>query len=215
MKILRIDREAAEWPQSAVAALESNEAAPAAVIPARLVADSAIVRNNRPVFVPDFAREGWVVEVRPAFHVGRLGKFISRRFAGRYVESFSLVACLCPADISSPDALTDSFDGAIVVGETLPLPDGPVISVKAGYSPLPVKSGGIKNGMQSVEIKDAVVNFGDLHVEDTVALMSRYATLKSGDIILPASIGIRFPVKLDYSLSASVNGAEGLLLRLK
>ncbi len=215
MKILRIDRQAGEWPAAAAAALERPEAVPSGVLPARLVADSAIVRNNRPVFVPDFAREGWVADVRPAFHVGRLGKFISRRFAMRYVESFSLVACLRPEAGGVTDALTDSFDGALTVGELMPLPEGSVIAVSARYAPLPVKGGGesiVRREEVSVE-KD--ISLPDLHLEDTVALMSRYTTLKSGDMILPASVGILLPVDIGYSLSAFAGGREVLTLRLK
>ena len=54
-----------------------------------------------------------------------------------------------------------------------------------------------------------------LHMADTVALLSRYATLKSGDLILPASVGLTFPVRLDYSLTGEVDGRAVLSLRVK
>lgn len=211
MKIFRIDRDAACWPAAAADAIRTPEAVPSGVLPVRLVADSAVVRNNRPVFIPDFAREGWVVEVRPAIHIGRLGKFISGRFADRYVEGFSLVACVRPGGDSLPDALTDSFDGAITVGEMMALPTADSVSLEASFAPLPLR--GVSRG----EAKESglVVDMESLHIADTVALLSRYATLKSGDIILPASVGLEFPVSLDHSLEASVDGVGVLSLRLK
>lgn len=213
MKIFRIDRQAGEWPRSANAALDTPEAVPARVLPARLLADSALVRNNRPVFVPDFAREGWVVEVLPAIIIERLGKFISPRFAHRHIGGFSLVGCLHPAGMSVPDALTDSFDGAIVAGEPGPLPTGETLRVTAKYEPLPSKIAG--QNSETAGGAQVEVALSTLHIADTVALLSRYATLKSGDIILPASIGMSFPVSLDHSLTAAADGGFPLILRLK
>ena len=207
MKIFRIDRDASRWPQAAASALDSPEAVPAGVLPARLVADSAVVRNNRPVFIPDFAREGWVVEVRPAVHIGRLGKFISPRFASRYVEGFSLVACVRPCG----DSLTDSFDGALTAGEMMPLPQGGKIAVGAVMSPLPGRAVSVASAVE----KECLIDLTALHIDDTIALLSRYATLKSGDMVLPASVGLEFPLQLDCSLVASVDGREALSLRLK
>ena len=48
-----------------------------------------------------------------------------------------------------------------------------------------------------------------------VAFVSRFCTLKSGDIIIPASAGITFPVALDMRLRATLNGINALELRLK
>lgn len=212
MKIFRIDRDIADWPEEAATALLSPEAAPLGVLPARLVADSAVIRNNRPVFIPDFARERWMVDVRPAVHIGRLGKFISRRFAERYVEGFSLVACVRPDGGSLPDALTDSFDGAVTVGEMIPVPDNGQVTLRVAYTPLPVR-GGRQDAV--TEEKSVEIDMQTLRISDTVALLSRYATLKSGDLILPASVGLTFPVRLDYSLTGEVDGRVVLSLRVK
>lgn len=202
---------AAEWPAKAVEALSTPDSTPAGVLPARIISDSAIVRNNRPVFIPDFAREGWVVDILPAFLIGRLGKFISPRFVERHLSTFTLVACLRPAHLSDSDALTDSFDGAITVGEMMQIPAGEKIVLQGRYSSLPVKAG----DEPKEDVKNIEISISELHVEDTVALLSRYMMLKSGDMILPASVGLTFPIALDYSVSASVDGVDCLTLRLK
>lgn len=202
---------AAEWPAKAVEALSTPDATPSGVLPARIISDSAIVRNNRPVFIPDFAREGWVVDILPAFLIGRLGKFISPRFVERHLSTFTLVACLRPAHLSDSDALTDSFDGAITVGEMMQIPAGEKIVLQGRYSSLPVKAG----DEPKEDVKNIEISISELHVEDTVALLSRYMMLKSGDMILPASVGLTFPIALGYSVSASVDGVDCLTLRLK
>lgn len=222
MKIFRIDRRAGMWPGKAEAALATPEAAPAGVLPARLIADSAAVRNNRPVFVPDFAREGWVAELLPAVHIGRLGKFISPRFAHRHISGFSLVVCLRRDGESVPDALTDSFDGAITLGDMMPVPPaGGEMAITARFGPLAVRTGGIDSSEESTlaaemeRVTEVELPVDSLHMADTVALLSRYATLKSGDVILPASVGVTFPVMLDHYLTAMVDGRQVITMRLK
>jgi len=205
MKIFRIDRRLESWPVAAREALVDTEATPGSVLPVRLIADSAVVRNNRPVFVPDFAREGWVLDVRPAVVVGRLGKFISARFAGRYVSGIMLAGCLRQEEPGGPDALTDSFDGAVVTGITYGYDSSRVLEIDAVF----------RNGSMEMPVHK-VIDCPALRIEDTIALLSRYSTLKSGDLILPASVGVTFPVKLNSSLEVSFCGSAGALsLRLK
>lgn len=69
--------------------------------------------------------------------------------------------------------------------------------------------------MASAVEKECLIELTALHIDDTIALLSRYATLKSGDMVLPASVGLEFPLQLDCSLVASVDGREALSLRLK
>jgi hypothetical protein len=59
------------------------------------------------------------------------------------------------------------------------------------------------------------VSLADLHVEETVALISRFTMLKSGDLILPAAISLAFPISLNASLTARLNAHPALSLRLK
>lgn len=207
MKIFRIDRQTDNWPETAAEALRSPEAAPLGVLPARLIADSAIVRNNRPVFLPDFARSGWIIEIRPAVHIGRLGKFIPARFAERYIQTVSLVSCLRHPDTTLPDPLADSFDGAITVGEQFPYVPGKSLEISATFAPL--------SGDTAPIVKTTTIPQDSLHLPETVALLSRYATLKSGDIILPASIGLTFPAAIGYSLTATLDSTSALISRLK
>jgi hypothetical protein len=228
MKIFRIDRPLQQWPDAATKALLSSDEATLNCLPARLIADSAVNRNDRPAFVPDFAREGWQVEVRPAIHIGRLGKYIAPRFVYRYVDQISLVAILTPteqtrrqnqlADVNPLSALYDSFDGALTAGLPFPLrlaapASNEVAKVAPDFSTLQIDAEFVSGGETTTQ--QMAVSLADLHVEETVALISRFTMLKSGDLILPAAISLAFPISLNASLTARLNARPALSLRLK
>jgi hypothetical protein len=227
MKIFRIDRPLTTWPAAATQLLQSTDEATLNCLPARLVADSAVNRNDRPAFVPDFARQDWVVEVRPAIHIGRLGKFIATRFADRYISNISLVGLLLPSQqaaeqnrldgIDPLSALYDSFDGAITAGVQFPFNNGSVgcASAQGMANDSVLKISAEYSCNDHSRKADVDVRLEDLHVEETVALISRFTMLKSGDMIIPASIGVEFPIVLNSSLTATLNSEAALALRLK
>lgn len=193
------------------AALSSPEATPEMVIGARLIADSGVVRNNRPVFVPDFAlNQQWRLEVSPIVTIGRLGKYISPKFASRHIAGIGLAGYLRRDGENLPNALTDSFDGVIVIGEVFPYEEG-----RKSLAVTATMKTGVPDGEETLET-NMLVELSKLHVEETVALVSRYATLKSGDVIMPIrNQALTFPVLLGSSLTATLDGEEALSLRLK
>jgi len=60
--------------------------------------DTALLRNNKPFYYPDFTKE-LCGELALAFRVCRLGRSISERFAGRYLDAVGLALLLTAADI--------------------------------------------------------------------------------------------------------------------
>lgn len=193
---------------------------PGGGIPAGLIADSAVNRNRRPVFIPDFARQGWMLEILPALRISHLGKFIAPRFARRYTDAFTLCALLRPqraADDESFKNLANSplisdvaffFDCAVTIGEPIPSFSEGTLLIRAESSPLAGSSG----EPLAVEA-DIPVDF--LMADQLISRASAYCTLKSGDLILPGSINITFPVSLDRSLTATINGLPILSTRIK
>lgn len=196
MKLFLTDRPNTLWPDSAAEAAVTPEVTPAGILPLRLIADSGINRNDRPAFLPDFAREGWVLDIMPAVRIGRLGKFISPKFAARHISEFMLVGVLRDPSSRTPDPLTDSFDGVATQGNPLEyasLP--PVITISAeAIGP---------DG--HVTRRDLTLDISTLHIPETVALISRYSTLKSGDIIIPASTGLQFPAMIDTAITTRIS----------
>ena len=214
------------------AAITDPEAVPLDLLRLQLIADSAIGRNNHPVFLPDFITAdpgAWVVEVMPAVQIGRLGKFIRPKFAPRHISAILLAGWVRPATADSAAPITLLFDGALTRGvemppnEIFPADAFPAdsadscdvtscqapLQIEAEYSPIRDASG------ENTKRRSASIAWEQIHAEDMVAFVSRFCTLKSGDIIIPASAGITFPVALDMRLRATLNSINALELRLK
>ena len=60
----------------------------------RLIADSALLRCNKPLFLDDASR--WCIKVCPAVRISRLGFYIKEKFAARYYDSVSAVGVCIP-----------------------------------------------------------------------------------------------------------------------
>lgn len=232
MKVIRADRMAGPLHPALAAAIADPEAVPLDLLRLQLIADSAIGRNNHPVFLPDFITAdpgAWVVEVMPAVQIGRLGKFIRPKFAARHISAILLAGWVRPATADSAAPITLLFDGALTRGVEMPLNEifpadshpadsadscdensgNAPLQIEAEYSPIRDASG------ENTKRESASIAREQIHAEDMVAFVSRFCTLKSGDIIIPASAGITFPVALDMRLRATLNGINALELRLK
>lgn len=227
MKVIRADRMAGPLHPALAAAIADPEAVPLDLLRLQLIADSAIGRNNHPVFLPDFITAdpgAWVVEVIPAVQIGRLGKFIRPKFAARHISAILLAGWVRPATADSAAPVTLLFDGALTRGVEMPLNEifpadsadscdeisgKALLQIEAEYSPIRDASG------ENTKRESASIAREQIHAEDMVAFVSRFCTLKSGDIIIPASAGITFPVALDMRLRATLNGINALELRLK
>lgn len=172
---------------------------PAAV---SLIADSAIVIPGRPVFLPDFASE-WKARIFPAFRMSRLGKGVGEKFAHRYYESVTLALKFEPKDAEStlamsgsPMGLSGLFDSALMLGTWEP------VSADGCYS--------IGSGELKVEA-DATA----MGIDSAVAIVSSYATIKIGDIIMPWSVPMEGEVKVGDHIVASLNGKVCLDVKIK
>ncbi|MCM1071303.1 MAG: hypothetical protein NC391_06670 [Alistipes timonensis] len=206
MKILIVDRPLDRWDGAWDDALAADAAPRPDILPLTLGADSALVRPGFPCFLPDFAREGWELRLAPVIRVSRLGKWIEPRFAHRYIDALSLAAILRPAvpeaPLASPRHCGEAkaelppasprppflpiFDGAITPGLFTPLPEGleAILAVK-GAAPIPF-------------------TLSDLRAAETLALISRSVTLKSGDLIIPAMFPAAFPAAIGLDIAASI-----------
>ena len=140
-----------------------------------LIADSSITPPGRPVFLPDFT-DDWAVEFYFAVKVSRLGKDIALKFAPRYFENFTLAMRIVPIDIvdalrsaGRPDGVASVFDNALTLGEWTPFP--------ASEEDTPL----------TITLNDAqiVIEQPRLCAAQAIEAISRYCTLKTGDILMP------------------------------
>lgn len=164
----------------------------------RLIADSAITPPGRPVFLPDTMPD-WTVGIYLAVKVSRLGKNIAPKFAHRYFDMFTLVALLQPAH-DLPDAPAGFgllMDNALTAGPWMPVDDFPApITIDASDS------------------QTTIDNLKDI-LSQAVVEISRYATLKTGDLILPLRLNAPLPVTIGSEIKASINGTPVINMKIK
>ena len=167
-------------------------------------ADSAVGRDVMPLFVPDFNPDGtqWQCRAALAFRIERLGKNVSPKFALRYIDAVGVVALLTPA---APDGQERSFaqlptwlgimDSGITTGKWLALPDEPIV---------------MRVGDSEIAMPDAFEE-----AARAVVTATSLATVKTGDIIIPALPMAAVPVVTNTRLEASICGEKALSLKIK
>lgn len=161
----------------------------------QLIADSAIVGAGRPLFLPDFA-PSWSGRIGVSCRISRLGKDIAPRFADRYADAYCLCLHLIPKGIDVTDARGGLFDNCLALGPWRQLPDGGTIEV-AGV-----------DFLQALDL-------GDVDFRGAIAAVSRYATLKTGDIIVAAFIHDVADVNAGDDICVRVDGEEALATRVR
>ncbi|MBR5331757.1 MAG: fumarylacetoacetate hydrolase family protein [Muribaculaceae bacterium] len=187
MKIISINR-------------ELNQPVATAINHVTIIPDSAIIRDGKPFFVPGFSSQ-WKYQATIAFRVKRLGKNISTRFAHRYIDAIALAVNTLPLDLINsiaPSATTTAFDGAFIIGDW-------------------VETETFNDSTLSVTIGDDTqsIALSQLAIEETVASLSQYFTLKIGDIICPAVLPICNDIKLNTIIEGTLNGDNNLKLKFK
>jgi 2-keto-4-pentenoate hydratase/2-oxohepta-3-ene-1,7-dioic acid hydratase in catechol pathway len=172
--------------------------------------DSAILKNNKPFFLPGFS-EDIQYETEVVVKISRLGKGISPKFAGRYYDEITLGIDITARDIQTrlskerlPWELSKCFDGAAPIGKFIP-----VSSVS-----------NVENLEFRLEINDKIVqqgNTGDMifGINKLVSFVSEYFTLKTGDLIFtgtPSGVG---PLKKNDRLVAFLGEMPLLDFKIK
>lgn len=162
-------------------------------------ADSSLLKSGKPFFVPDFmGRIDYEAEL--VIRICRLGKNIPQRFAHRYYDAVTVGIDFTARDVQQqlrekglPWDLSKSFDGAAAIGEWVG--KDKFLNVQALRFHLDI------NGQTVQEGCTADMVFG---IDEIVAYISQYFTLKTGDVIFtgtPAGVG---PVHIDDHLEGYV-----------
>ena len=174
----------------------------------QLGADSAVLRANEPVFVPDPVAD-WVSVVAPAIRISRLGTHITRH-PESYYDAVGAVHVLLPA---RPDVVPGmpplALDRAISPGAWQPL--------DSGTTELTVRRSLLWGDDPDVEtVLAADFSLKDLDADGLVRHISKYLTFKSGDIIIlaDAATNLGAPI-LDTRIQAWINGDTSLDIRIK
>ena len=148
--------------------------------------DSAIIKNGKHFYVPDFlGRVDYEAEI--VVRINKLGKSIPARFAHRYYDAITVGIDFTARDMQrkliengEPWDLSKGFDGSAVLGEFRS-----------------VEKYNINDVDFSLTIDDEVVqkaNTSQMYfsVDEIITYVSRFCTLKTGDLIFtgtPAGVG--------------------------
>lgn len=166
----------------------------------RLYADSAIGRDVMPLFIPDLPGD-WIVRICVAVRVHRLGKNISPKFAMRYVDALSAVALLLPVtDASAWDecGVLAVLDSAVTTGSWYECNIAAITSIDFDTG---------------VEIR--TFNSNELDIASAVSEVSRYATLRTGDVLILDFTGIDMPLTRDSHIHTAIDHFQCLSLKVK
>ena len=163
-------------------------------------ADSALLKDRKPFFVPDFmGRIDYEAEL--VVRICRLGKTIPQRFAHRYYDAVTLGIDFTARDMQRrfrekgmPWDLCKGFDGSAAIGEWVDI--NKFRDIQAINFRLNINGSTVQKACTSDML------YG---VDELIAYISRYFTLKTGDLIYtgtpagtgPVAIGDRLEGWLD------------------
>ncbi len=140
--------------------------------------DTAILLNKQPFFIPDFSNDVHH-EVEILVKITKVGKYIDKKFAHKYYDEIGLGIDFTARDVQQklkekglPWEKAKAFDGAAVVGKWMPKSD--FESVDALNFSLE------KNG---VLVQQGNTSHMLWKIDELIEYVSKYFTLKIGDII--------------------------------
>ena len=149
--------------------------------------DTSILLKKQPFFIPDFSDDVHH-EVEILVKINKVGKHIDRKFAHKYYDEIGLGLDFTARDLQSqlkqkglPWEKAKAFDGAAVVGKWLS---------KSRFE-------SVNNISFSLHKNEEVVQQGNTNlmlwkIDELIEYVSKYFTLKIGDIIFtgtPAGVG--------------------------
>jgi len=149
--------------------------------------DTAILLKKQPFFIPDFSDDVHH-EVEVLVKIKKVGKYIDKKFAHKYYDDIGLGIDFTARDLQAqlkakglPWEKAKAFDGAAVIGKWLPK----------------TKFQDVNNINFSLKKNDEVVQIGNTElmlwkIDELIEYVSKYFTLKIGDIIFtgtPAGVG--------------------------
>ena len=168
-------------------------------------ADSALLKDHKPFFVPDWCDQV-DYETEIVVRICRLGKAIPERFAHRYYDAVTVGIDFTARDWQrrfrqegKPWELSKGFDGSAAIGEWIPKER--FRDVQALPFHLDINGETVQEGCTADMI---------FSIDALIAYISRFFTLKTGDILFtgtPVGVG---PVHIDDHLEGYIEDRKVL-----
>lgn len=157
--------------------------------------DSALLKDGKPFFIPDFSQQV-DYETELVVRINRLGKNIAERFAHRYYDAVTVGIDFTARDLQrrfraegKPWELCKGFDSSAAIGTFVPVErfkDIQQLSFRLDIDGQTVQSGSTADMI--------------FRVDEIIAYVSRFYTLKIGDLLYtgtPVGVG---PVSIGQHL---------------
>lgn len=150
--------------------------------------DSSLLKDGKPFFIPDFSSEIHY-ETELVVKIDRLGKNIAERFAHRYYSEVTVGIDFTARDLQRrlreqglPWEISKAFDNSAVIGTFIPLEEAGNVNQLSFHLDM--------NGKTVQQGNTADMLFS---VDQIIAYVSRFFTLKIGDLIYtgtPVGVGL-------------------------
>lgn len=173
-------------------------------------ADSALLKDKKPFFIPDFC-EQVDYETELVVRISRLGKSIPERFAHRYYDAVTVGIDFTARDLQhklreegKPWEICKGFDGSAAIGEWVEIEK--FRDIQRIHFHLDINGKTVQEGCSSDML---------FKVNEIIAYISRFFTLKTGDILYtgtPVGVG---PVHIDEHLEGYIEDRKVLEFNIK
>ena len=165
--------------------------------------DSALLKDSKPFFIPDFSIQV-DYETELVVRICRLGKNIAPRFAHRYYDAVTVGIDFTARDLQrklraegKPWEISKGFDNSAVIGDFVP------VNRFKDVQNLDFHLNIDGNKVQEGNTRDMIFK-----IDDLIAYVSQFYTLKIGDLIYtgtPVGVG---PVSIGQHLEGYLEGEK-------
>lgn len=173
-------------------------------------ADSSLLKDGKPFFLPDdMGRIEYETEI--VVRICRLGKAIPKRFAYRYYDAVTVGIDFTARELQQklrekglPWEMSKGFDGAAAIGEWVGVDK--FRDVQALQFHLDINGTTVQEGRTSDML---------FKIDEIIEYISKYFTLKTGDILYtgtPAGVG---PVSINDHLTGYIEDRKVLEFNIK
>ena len=173
--------------------------------------DTALLQHSSPFFIPDFTQEVHY-EVEIVVKINRLGKNIQAKFAHKYYDEIGLGIDFTARDVQDvlkakglPWEKAKAFDGSALVSKKF-VPKTEFLDLNNINFNLEINGSTVQKGNSSDML---------FKIDDIIANVSKYLTLKIGDLIYtgtPSGVG---KVYINDELNGFLEGKEMFKCKIK
>lgn len=172
--------------------------------------DTALLKDNKDFYYPPFTQD-LHHEVEVVIRICKEGKHVAKKFAHKYYDAIGLGIDFTARDVQSrhkekglPWELAKSFDHSAVISPLVPVTE---------FEDVPQLEFSLKKNGQTVQAgntKNMIFDF-----ETLITFVSKYITLRKGDLIYTGTPEGVAPVKIGDHLEGLLNGKVMFTCQIK